>query len=130
MPPRIEGAGSSKSRRSIKYPERSIFMYRQGDILLVPITDLPKDIIPVDRDPQRGVVLAYGEHTGHAHALVDDKVALYTVAKGQTGSILGVSRGPSYLRHEEHGTVTLPAGFYRVIRQREYVPNGQRDVND
>jgi hypothetical protein len=32
--------------------------------------------------------------------------------------------------HEEHAVVTLPAGWYRVVRQREYVPGAVRLVAD
>jgi hypothetical protein len=35
------------------------------------------------------------------------------------------------LVHEEHGTIMLPEGFYKVIQQREYVPEAPpRDVLD
>ena len=36
----------------------------------------------------------------------------------------------SALVHEEHDTLALPAGTYSVIRQREYTPEGLRDVQD
>jgi hypothetical protein len=32
--------------------------------------------------------------------------------------------------HEEHGAITVPAGLYRVVRQREYVPGDYRYVAD
>ena len=32
--------------------------------------------------------------------------------------------------HEEHGAITVPAGLYRVVRQREYVPGAYRYVAD
>jgi hypothetical protein len=56
---------------------------RQGDVLLIPVDVLPADVLPVDvlpadvlpvgvkpikRDGGR-VVLAYGQVTGHAHAI-------------------------------------------------------------
>ena len=34
------------------------------------------------------------------------------------------------LMHEEHAPITLPKGWYRVIRQREYVPGAVRVVAD
>ena len=33
-----------------------------------------------------------------------------------------VARAPVVLRHEEHAEIHLPAGTYRVTRQREYSP--------
>jgi hypothetical protein len=32
--------------------------------------------------------------------------------------------------HEEHAAIPLPKGWYRVIRQREYVPGSVRLVAD
>ena len=32
--------------------------------------------------------------------------------------------------HEEHGAITLPKGWFRVVRQREYVPGAVRPVAD
>lgn len=46
--------------------------YRQGDVLLVRIdNDDTEGYVEVPRDAGR-VVLAYGEATGHAHAIYDD----------------------------------------------------------
>jgi hypothetical protein len=28
--------------------------------------------------------------------------------------------------HEEHGAISLPRGWYRVVRQREYTPGAVR----
>ena len=35
-------------------------------------------------------------------------------------------RGYGRVSHEEHGPIPLPAGYYRVVRQREYVPGAVR----
>ncbi len=43
---------------------------RQGDVLLTPVASLPEGCTKVaNTDPQKRVVLAYGEVTGHAHAI-------------------------------------------------------------
>jgi hypothetical protein len=34
------------------------------------------------------------------------------------------------LTHEEHAPIPLPAGAYRVVRQREYTSEQVRDVAD
>jgi len=94
--------------------------YRQGDVFLVRVGDdvrtLPHRSVP--RDDGR-IVLAYGEATGHAHAIADADAELIELETGER--FLFTSRGVS-LRHEEHDTIELPAGAYRVVRQREYVP--------
>jgi hypothetical protein len=39
-------------------------------------------------------------------------------------------RAPVTLDHEEHGRIELPSGFFRVIQQHEYRPEGIRNVAD
>ncbi len=66
------------------------------------------------------VVLAYGEVTGHAHAIADPDATLYAVP-GTDDRFLAVMAGSGVtLRHEEHATITLPPGLYVTRRQREY----------
>lgn len=50
-------------------------MYRQGDVLIAPITetavpDTARDAASEPRDGRGRLVLALGEVTGHAHAVV------------------------------------------------------------
>ena len=87
--------------------------------------------IPADAKPQtvkERVVLAYGEVTGHAHAIHDlDNVDVFVSAEG--AMYLQVKDAVD-LRHEEHGTITLPAGNYERVIQREYSPEAIRRVKD
>ncbi|MGH7714378.1 MAG: hypothetical protein ACREML_00115 [Vulcanimicrobiaceae bacterium] len=55
---------------------------RQGDVYLEPVSTLPANLKPVDRDHAR-VILAYGEVTGHAHAIHDGGCALLEAEDGQ-----------------------------------------------
>lgn len=104
-------------------------MYRQGDVLIVPVKALPKNLEPVDREQGR-VVLAHGEVTGHAHAIKDQKAALFRDPK-LAAIFMNVSAdGPVALEHEEHATIHIPPGNYQVIRQREYSPEAIRNVAD
>ena len=103
-------------------------MYRQGDVLIVPVKSLPKNLDPVDREQGR-VVLAQGEVTGHAHAIKDRNAALFRDPK-LAAIFMHVSDDPVALEHEEHATITIPPGNYRVIRQREYSPEAIRNVAD
>ena len=51
-------------------------IYRQGDVLLVAINSIPANArTEVARDNGR-IVLAYGEVTGHAHAIHDTEAVL------------------------------------------------------
>lgn len=97
-------------------------MIRQGDLLFVRVASIPTDATRVPDG-----VIARGEASGHAHRL-----------RAGRGRMLMLAAGVAYIRaryraqvdHEEHGTVTLPAGDYRVVRQREYEPAGWRQVAD
>ncbi|WP_461110527.1 hypothetical protein [Streptomyces calidiresistens] len=112
-------------------------MYRQGDVLLVPIGAGPADGeppaaaagLPVrPRDGRGRMVLALGEATGHAHAVLGPG-ELRGGARPEDASVLHLPEG-GRLVHEEHRTLSLPRGWYRVIRQREYVPGAVRIVAD
>ncbi|GAA2812121.1 hypothetical protein GCM10010441_40990 [Kitasatospora paracochleata] len=108
-------------------------MYRQGDVLIVPVeeTAVPAAVVapaPQPRDGRGRLVLALGEVTGHAHAVV---------GPGELRREAGPF-GPAWLHlpeggrvvHEEHAVIALPRGWYRVVRQREYVPGAVRMVAD
>lgn len=46
-------------------------MFRQGDVLIRPVASIPDGLKKVPLDKGR-VILAYGEVTGHAHAVIGD----------------------------------------------------------
>jgi hypothetical protein len=102
-------------------------MYRQGDVLVVAINAIPRRAKPVDRDRGR-VVLAYGEVTGHAHAIADSGAALLQHEDDQYLRV--TAAGGVGLKHEDHDTIEVPRGDYRVVRQREYAPEAPRVVAD
>jgi hypothetical protein len=102
--------------------------YRQGDVLIRRIDALPNaELKPIALDAGR-VVLAYGEVTGHAHAIVSPDV-LFLINEQTLNRYLDVKQ-PVTLKHEEHFPIQLPAGQYEVVQQREYTPQGLRDVVD
>lgn len=98
-------------------------MYRQGDVL----------IVEAKRGPMRGQVkpasdnvLVYGEATGHAHRVESDTAIIMDTPDGKTVD------APHGFRvvHEEHDTIEIPEGFYRIVRQREYDEEQIRYVAD
>jgi len=100
--------------------------FRQGDVLVQKIEKMPENTNLLKCEGR--VVLQHGEVTGHCHAISTDYARMYT-AKGQR--FLEIYKPGARLVHEEHGTINLPEGFYRVIQQREYVPEAPpRDVID
>lgn len=108
--------------------KETTFIVRQGDVLIERVESAElADEIP--RDSSGRVVLAYGEVTGHAHAFHDPNVTLFQGAAANAGVFLRVV-APSDLVHEEHSTICIPVGLYRVVRQREYHPEEIRTVAD
>jgi hypothetical protein len=99
--------------------------YRQGDVLLVKVDGLPLEAVPEVLTEDR-IVLAYGEVTGHAHALS----TTYAEAYGHDADRYVVAKEGATLRHEEHNPIVLEPGVYRVVRQREYSPREVRLVAD
>lgn len=100
---------------------------RQGDVFLERVDALPDQRRKLAPRGSR-IVLADGELTGHAHTLPASAGALYAPeAEGDTYLQL---RRPALLRHQEHDPIELPAGTYRVRRQREYSPEEIRSVAD
>ena len=87
--------------------------YRHGDVLLVPVDEIPRDFVP-----KRDNKLAEGEKTGHYHGVVDGEV----LERG--GELMLRAFENTKLYHQEHSpdpeTYPVAEGFYRVLIQREY----------
>ena len=105
------------------------FVARQGDVLILSVNELPSNIESVVRETN-AVVLAHGEATGHAHAIRNERAALFRDPKLMAVFLQVSGDDTVALEHEEHDTVHLPPGNYRVIRQREYSPEAIRNVAD
>lgn len=88
---------------------------RQGDVWIESVDSAPEGAVPETPVGDR-LVLAYGEATGHHHAVPLADAAL--LARGAE-RFLRV-RAPTRISHEEHDQIQLPAGDYRVTIQREY----------
>lgn len=96
-------------------------MYRQGDVLLTKIEELPEGLTQ-----HHSPVIAEGEATGHQHSLVAGKVL-----QDAQGSLYLAVYQSTQVVHQEHYPISLEPGYYRVIRQREYVaPDIDRTVRD
>jgi hypothetical protein len=106
-------------------------MYRQGDVLLVPVdaAAVPPSAVRVPPDGAGRHLLGRGEATGHAHRAAGPHVRLLTT-QGEAGPIFLDVPERARLTHDEHGPISVPAGWYQVVRQREYVPGSYRPVAD
>lgn len=98
-------------------------MWRHGDVLIQECENIPPSAAELPH-----TILAKGELTGHAHrveprgasTLYRDGDSLYLRVTGPAVEVL----------HEEHATIKLDRGTYRVWIQREYSPEAIRRVVD
>lgn len=109
----------TKSKQAMKK------QYRQGDVFIELVAAIPADA--VKQAPSKKIILALGEATGHHHALETEDPADWW--KRGEEQFVSVAAGAS-LTHQEHAAIELPAGAYRVTRQREYSPTEIRNVLD
>lgn len=98
---------------------------RQGDIALIRVRSIPVEAKAVPRNG--AIVLALGEVTGHSHTIAEPSVELY---ERDGVMYLRVHDGGAALEHQEHATITVAPGRYRVQRQVEYSPASIRQVAD
>lgn len=102
--------------------------YRQGDVLIEKIEE-----IPGNTQPSNDQLLVRGEGRYHGHFMEGEVDIMRNQKFGpedNTSHYLRVrSKSELVHRHTEskaktgdHETITIPAGRYRVIRQREYNP--------
>jgi len=91
--------------------------FRQGDVLLVEVDEIPGDAQAESRSGR--IVLAEGEATGHAHAIHERDARTFTYE----GERFLLTKSKAQLVHEEHGPIEVPPGAWRVVIQREYQPS-------
>ena len=95
---------------------KTLQQIRQGDVLLtaIPEPNNPQRAMDANGQPLAGVQVD-GERTGHAHRLPG------RVYDTSAGRVVFLER-PTTITHEEHAHIEVPAGWWHVTIQREYVP--------
>jgi uroporphyrinogen-III synthase len=102
--------------------------YRQGDVLIVKVGELPANI-----KKAKDNVIIYGETTGHSHRVMGGAVVYDPPQYSGDGLLKLIEVGnkeKAQVVHEEHGTIDLSPGIYECRRQREYGENEIRYVMD
>lgn len=140
------GGGKSENLKSGKRKQimkSKIKMYRQGDVLLERIEEIPAGALKQAKCER--IILAHGEMTGHHHSILGRDAdwwraepAPENAAPAAGQSVVGTLVADQFvtvkratdLVHQEHGPVALAPGNYRVRRQREYQPEAIRNVAD
>ena len=97
--------------------------FRHGDVIIQQV-----HVLPDKPEPLPHLILAHGELTGHAHRIFP--TAGGKLFRGEQGLFLEISADGLQVVHEEHASISLPPGVYRVWRQREYSPEEIRIVRD
>lgn len=77
---------------------------------------------------RKRLVLAEGEHTGHAHVIEDDEAELIQIGDRM---LLKLTKEAT-VKHEEHKPITLSPGIWEIGRVQEYdwFQHRQRQVMD
>ena len=92
-------------------------LFRQGDIFIESISSIPPHVVK-----RPDLVLAEGEATGHRHR-VNDRACSADLYERDGEMFLDVHTDEATVIHDEHDTIVVPRGRYRVWRQREYDPS-------
>ncbi len=108
----------------------------QGDLLIRRIETLPTGCRPLASEKGRFVV-AHSE-TGHDHVISDHpNVALFTSGDPMVSYlqvIQAADAAETFIEHlrsfDTHESIAISPGIYEIRRQREYVPEGWRRVED
>lgn len=104
----------------------------QGDVMFVRIDRIPGDAKPVPAPKDGRIVVAHSE-TGHHHYLAAIGVEMFQPADPMI-CYLRVSAELADVVHarpfDTHETIALGKGDWQIRRQREYTPEGWRQVQD
>lgn len=103
---------------------------QQGDVSLERIDKLPKEA-KLKKADKRGFVLMEGEATGHFHSIAETNPEICELY--EVNGVLYVKASKSVnLTHQEHSTLTLEPGIWKVgqIKEFDYLQNMTRSVVD
>lgn len=110
-------------------------MAAQGDFVIIRIDELPKNLATIEPEGQHHVV-AHSE-TGHNHVMEAAHVDLYAapgtkaVDLYELFAVVKESTPIDHLRSfDTHESILVPPGNYKIVRQREYTPEGFRKAAD
>jgi hypothetical protein len=105
----------------------------QGDLMVMKIDSLPKDVELTEVKPERGQLIVTHSETGHHHVMVPTKAKMYENKDRELEAFLVVSSATTldHLRENHtHEPLLFNPGVYKIRRQREYTPEGYRRVQD
>lgn len=89
--------------------------YRHGDITFYKVEKIEGEKVKHDGK----FVLAEGETTGHKHVITIPDIMDMEVYKTKDGGYLLKVKSEAKISHEEHKTLKIAPGIYRVSKERE-----------
>jgi len=87
--------------------------WQQGDLLIKAVSKIPSEA-----KKTKALVLIEGEHSGHAHRIQERNKKAVLLILGAVMYLRAYQDTP--IEHEEHNTIILPPGDYKIDRVREY----------
>lgn len=90
--------------------------YRHGDLILGRSSE---EVSGMEKVASRTFVLAEGETTGHKHVIASE-TGTVDIYRSGSGEIYVAIDGKASVSHDEHSTIEIPSGTYKLGRQREY----------
>lgn len=104
---------------------------QNGDVLLIPVKEIPKDATEVHKDN----AVQYGEVTGHRHQFSGSPTIMFRKSDyDSTGNFTKfvILDKPTMLTHEEHNPIEVPPGIYesRIVREYDHFSKLIRQVRD
>ena len=105
----------------------------QGDILIRRVKELPENAVEVK--PVNGKFVVAHSETGHHHTVAEHPgVQYFTTPDPMVAYLTVIEDVETKMEHERtfdtHETLLLKGGTYEIRRQREFVPEGWRRVED
>lgn len=104
----------------------------QGDIYIRRVDALPANA--VEAKPEGGRHIVTHSETGHHHVMEATRVKMFNIPDSIMDIFLVVGEEGATLEHlrphDTHAPIAFDSGVYHVRRQREYVPQGYRRVED
>jgi hypothetical protein len=103
----------------------------QGDIMIIKLDVAPDVTGLTEVQPEGENLIVTHSETGHHHVLERDVAKMYESTDLEAFLVLHDEGTLRHLRdNHTHESLKLPAGSYKVIRAREYTPEGYRRVQD
>ena len=97
-------------------------MYRHGDLLITKINAIPEDTVQINDK-----IIAEGEISGHKHkifgsAQVHIRPSFIDRPINENSEVWFNAFDEIKLGHEEHKTLEIPKGVYKVTKEQQFDP--------